>query len=109
MVLLDAAVMLGVLGLVVYGAIRLLTQDQTRPQPQPPRRLPPGPTHWRPTHYDLDGVTHVVLRKVSVDGEVLDEHVVATVPVGDPGYDAAFLAAMSTARERRALFEAEDE
>jgi hypothetical protein len=40
---------------------------------------------------------------------VLDEHVVARIPVDDPDYDAKFMAAMAAARERRALFEAEEE
>ena len=40
---------------------------------------------------------------------ILDEHVVETLALGDPEYDAKFLAAMSTARERRALFESEQD
>ena len=51
----------------------------------------------------------MVLQKISSSGVVLDEHVVATVPVDDPDYDAKFLTAMNTARERRALFEAEQD
>jgi hypothetical protein len=51
----------------------------------------------------------VALQKVSPSGtDVLDEHVVATIRVDDPRYDERFLAAMATARERQALFEAED-
>jgi len=40
---------------------------------------------------------------------VVDEHVIATLRVDDPEYDAKFLSAMATARERRALFEAENQ
>jgi hypothetical protein len=40
---------------------------------------------------------------------VVDEHAIASIPVDDPEYDAKFLTAMSIARERRALFEAEEE
>jgi hypothetical protein len=40
---------------------------------------------------------------------VLNEHVVARIPVGDPEYDAKFMAAMAAARERRAVFEAEED
>jgi hypothetical protein len=34
--------------------------------------------------------------------------VITKLDVEDPDYDAKFLAAMATARERRALFEAEE-
>ena len=103
MVLLEAVVVIGLVWAVVYGTIRLLGS-------------PPAPVGaavragtWRTAHYDLKGETHVVVQKVSENGEkVLDEHTVATVRVEDPEYDAKFLAAMATARERRALFEAED-
>jgi hypothetical protein len=104
MVLLEAALVVGMVWLVVYGTIRLLTRPQSR------ERHPVAPTGaWRAVHYDVQGRTHVVLQRTSPDGDyVLDEHVIATVPVEDPEYDAKFLAAMSTARERRALFEAEE-
>jgi hypothetical protein len=39
---------------------------------------------------------------------VLDEHVIATVRSDDPEYDDKFLVAMNAARQRQALFEAED-
>jgi hypothetical protein len=104
-VLLEAAVVAGVLALVVYATIRLLT----RPPGAPGRSrsaLPAG--EWRVDHVDVDGRTRVLLQKVLPgSGEVVDEHVVATIPVDDPDYDAAFLRAMATARERRALFESE--
>ena len=35
-------------------------------------------------------------------------YTVDTIPVDDPGYEERFLAAMMTANERRALFEAEE-
>ena len=64
---------------------------------------------WAEKHYDVQGTTRVVLQRISPTGDaVLDEHVIATVPVDDPEYDAKFLDAMSTARERRALFETEE-
>ena len=51
-----------------------------------------------------------MVQKLSPGGaNILSEHVVTTIPVGDPDYDAKFLAAMSTARERRAMFESEDD
>jgi hypothetical protein len=103
MVLLEAAVVAGLVWAIVYGTLRLLdSASGTRPAAVRAGR-------WRAAHYDVKGETRVVLQKVSASGDkVLDEHIVATVPVGDPDYDATFLAAMATARERRALFEAED-
>jgi hypothetical protein len=100
--MLEAAVVVGVLALVVYATIRLLAR-------------PPGPTRsavpageWRVDHVDVDGRTRVLLQKVLPgSGQVVDEHVVATIPVDDPDYEAEFLRAMATARERRALFESE--
>lgn len=106
MVLLEAAVVIAMVGLVIYGTIRLLTRAPAERQP----RAVPGGGHWRVAHLDTAGETRVVLQKVSDTGAwVLDEHVIATVASDDPDYDAKFLAAMSAARERRALFETEDE
>ena len=103
MVLLEAAFVIGLAGLLVYGTIRLLTRPQDRELPAS------SAGHWVTAHYDVKGATHVVVQKTSPTGvKVLDEHKVATIPVDDPEYDAKFLAAMATARERRALFEAED-
>jgi hypothetical protein len=103
MVVLEAALVIGMVYLIVYATIRLLT----RPQPQ---RTPVAATgRWRAVHYDVQGTTRVVLQRISPNGDaVLDEHVIATVPVDDPEYDARFLEAMNTARERRALFETEE-
>jgi hypothetical protein len=104
MAILEAAMVFGMLGIVVYATIRSLTS------PQGPRRPVLRAGHWRCAHYDVDGVTRVVLQKLPPDGaEVLDEHLVATVPIDDPEYEARFLSAMATARERRALFDSEEE
>jgi hypothetical protein len=104
MVLLEAAVVIGIFCVIVGGAIRLLTRPPEHQRPA----LAAG--QWRAVHYDVKGDTHVVLQKVSASGaNVLDEHVVATIPVDDPEYEARFLAAMSAARERRALFDTEEE
>jgi hypothetical protein len=101
MVFLEAAFVIGLFGLLVYGALRLLTRSQDR--------LPASSAGiWVTAHYDAKGATHVVVQKTSPTGvNVLDEHNVATIRIEDPEYDAKFLAAMATARERRALFEAE--
>jgi hypothetical protein len=104
MVLIDAVVVLGVIGLVVYGAARLLS----RARYQLPAASSPG--QWRATHYDVKGVTKVVLQKMSTGGaNLLNEHVVATIPLHDPEYDTKFMTAMAAARERRAMFESEED
>lgn len=103
MVLAEAVLVLGVFAVLVFAALRLLMRPNDQ---QPPASLT---GEWRITHYDKAGVTSVVLQKVSEAGGVLDEHVIAELPVDDPEYDQKFLAAMSTARERRALFEVEEE
>ena len=104
MALLEAALAVGMVWLIIYGTIRLMTRSQDQRRPVSPAG------QWQAAHYDVGAVTHVVLQKISPSGvDVLDEHVIATIPVADSDYDAKFLTAMSTARERRALFEAEEE
>jgi len=103
MVFLEAAVVLGTLGLLVYWILMLLDRPGGTAQ-----SVATG--HWRTTHYDAQGRTRVVLQKVSSGGvNVLDEHVVDSIPIDDPAYEDRFLTAMATARERRALFEAEED
>jgi hypothetical protein len=101
--LLRTLVVLGMAALVVYVAVTTLMRGARRPA-----ALQTG-GRWQTAHYEVDGATRVVVRKVLPDGvTVVDEQLVATVPVDDPGYDASFLDAMARARERLALFEAED-
>lgn len=69
-----------------------------------------APAHWRVTHYDVDGETRVVLQKYDDHRDkVLGQHFVGAIPLDDPDYDARFLAVMDSARQRRALFEAEED
>jgi hypothetical protein len=103
MVLLEAAVVFGMLGLVVYTTIRLLTVPVAPPRPAA------QPGTWRTAHYDAEGETRVVLQKVSPGGGVVDEHLVDAVRVDDPAYDQRFMTAMATARERLAMFVAEED
>jgi hypothetical protein len=104
MVMVEAAVVIGLLGVVIYAITSLLL----RPQDQ--RRPSSLPGTWRVAHYDAKGETHVVLQRISESGtEVLDEHVVAIFRSDDSEYDDLFLAAMNTARQRQALFEAEED
>lgn len=90
---------------VIYGAVLLIV----RPRDQHAAPLT-GPGVWRVAHYDVTGATRVSLQKVAASGaSVLDEHVIAEIETADPDYDAKFLVAMDTARERRAMFEVEDD
>jgi hypothetical protein len=102
--LLRGLVVLGLIAVVVVVTVRVLSSSTHRP-----RALPAG-GHWRTAHYEVDGATRVVVQRVvPEDATLLDEHLVATVPVDAPDYDARFLEAMARARQRVALFEAEDE
>ena len=101
--LVEAALLVAVVGILVYVMALLLL----RPQHQ--GRTAPLSGTWRIAHHDGKGMTYVVLQRVDEGRqEVLDEHVVASIPTDDPAYDERFLAAMQTARQRLALFEAEE-
>jgi hypothetical protein len=103
MALVEAAFVLGTAGLVLYALLRVVLRTQDT-------RKPIGAGRWLVVHYDLKGETLVVLQKTPHERSgVLDEHLVAAIATDDVDYDAKFLAAMATARERRALFEAEEE
>lgn len=103
MVMVEAAFVFGLVGLILYGIFSLLLRppDQRRPSPR-------GGT-WHVVHFDAGQETHVVLQKVAESGAtVVDEHAIATIRSDDPGYDEKFLAAMDAARRRQALFETEE-
>jgi hypothetical protein len=103
MVMLDGALVVVVLGIVVYGIAFALLRPQEQRHPASLSGT------WRVAHYDTKQETHVVLQKIAEGGsQVLDEHVVATFRSDDPDYDDLFLTAMNTARHRQALFESED-
>jgi hypothetical protein len=103
MVMVEAVLVVGLLGLAIFWVTSLLLRSANHG----PQASPPGT--WRVAHYDVRGETRVVLQKVRErDTKVLDEHVIASVRSDDPDYDDKFLVAMSTARQRQALFEAED-
>jgi hypothetical protein len=103
MVMLEGLLVVGAVGLLLYVAIRALLSDQGR------GRVAVTPGQWRTAHYDVDGRTRVVVQKTTPSGTyVVDEHVIAEIPVGDPDYDQLFLAAMATARQRKAIFETEE-
>lgn len=103
MIVVDALLLLVLIGGAVFLVMRAVSSSVGRT-----REL--GPGTWRTAHYDAKGATKVVVRKVSANGvNIINEHVVATVRLDDPEYDAHFMAAMATARERRAIFESEDD
>ena len=104
MLVLDRAVLLGIVGVIIYVTISLLMR-----RVQQLRVTSAAGARWQATHFARDGQTHVVVRKVLADGAtVVDEHRVATVAEDDPDYDAKFLEAMAQARQRVALFESEE-
>ncbi|HET7278758.1 MAG TPA: hypothetical protein VFJ22_11805 [Dermatophilaceae bacterium] len=96
-------------GLLSVGAIALLVYAVIRALPSGPGHPAVAAGQWRTAHYDVDGRTRVVVHKVTHGGgEVLDEHVIAEIPVNDPEYDVLFMTAMATARQRKAIFETEE-
>ena len=103
MVMVEAVILIGLVGLMIFWMTSLLLRSAN----QDPQFSPSGT--WRVAHYDAKGETRVVLQKVrDGDSRVLDEHVITSVRSDDPEYDDKFLAAMNAARQRQALFEAED-
>jgi hypothetical protein len=99
----EGLLVLVIIGVLVYLVIRALPSSRGQ---QPRTALTAGP--WRTTHYDVDGRTKVVVQRVTPAGtHVLDEHVIAEIPVSEPDYDQLFMTAMATARQRQAIFESE--
>jgi hypothetical protein len=106
MAVLEALVVLVGAGLVVYLLLSWLLKATSSPGGG---AAAAGPGRWRSAHYDVRGDTRVVVQKLSPDGmTVLDEHTVAVLTPGDADYDDKFLAAMTVARQRQALFESEE-
>jgi len=104
MVMLEAVIVVGLAGLLVFWVVSLFL----RPASEGPQVSPAGT--WRVAHYDVKGETRVVLQKVREgDTRVVDEHAIASIPSDDPDFDERFLTAMTAARQRQALFEAEDD
>ncbi len=102
--LLQAGFVIAAVVVLVYalGQLRHRTPGRRRPAVA----VPGG--RWETHHHDVRGVTRVVVRRVSPNGtNILDEHQVAEIPTDAPDYDTRFMTAMATARERVALFEAE--
>jgi hypothetical protein len=99
--LLEAMAVLGVAGLLIYGLLRVVMR--------PPAQSTALGSQWHVEHFDRRGRTVVVVRRRSSGGHtILDEHAIATIAADDPEYEEKFMAAMASARQRRAVFEAED-
>ena len=79
MVMLEAAIVVGLAGLLVFWVVSYLLRSTG----QGPQVTPAGT--WRVAHYDAKGETRVVLQKVREgDTRVVDEHVIASVRADDP-------------------------
>jgi hypothetical protein len=103
MVMLEAVILIGLLGVVIFVMTSHLLVSTD------PGHESSAVGTWRVAHYDAKGETRVVLQRVPEGGaRVLDEHVITSIRADDPEYDDKFLAAMNAARLRRALFESED-
>jgi hypothetical protein len=101
-ILLELALIVGLVWAMVSLTLWLL--DRTNAP------VPATPAHWRVTHYDADGETRVVLQKYNKEGDkVLGQHIIGAIPLDDPDYEERFLSVMDSARQRRALFEAEED
>lgn len=105
MIVVELALVVLCVWAVAHVAFRLLG----RPLAGVP--VPSTTARWRITHYDADGETRVVLERQDVHGDRGRgrQHVVGTIPLDDPDYEATFLALMDAARQRRAIFEAEED
>ena len=104
MVMVEALFVIGLVGLMVFAVVSLLGRSVDERRPTSLLGT------WQVAHYDAKGETHIVLGKISDSGsKVLDEHVITSFRADDPEYEARFMAGMDTARQRQALFEAEDE
>ena len=101
-ILVELALLAVLVWAFVHGVLWLMDR--------PVRPALPAPVRWRVTHHDSGGETRVLLEKYGDRGDrVLGRHVVGTIRLDDPDYDDRFLALMDAARQRRALFEAEED
>jgi hypothetical protein len=118
--LVELALILGVLGLLVFGGLALWRALQR--EAGGAGRLPSGPraelaaaiaqARWAPAHDEVDGLTRVLVRRAytGLDGRpvVLEERVMETFPAQDPAWEALFTEAMSKARFRCSYLNSEE-
>ena len=107
---------LGILGVVGSALVNALRQGSAG-APLPSRQRAEvaaavAQARWVPGHDEVDGATRVLLRRTytGLDGlpVVLEERLLETFPAHDPGWEARFTEAMSTARFRCAYLNAEE-
>jgi hypothetical protein len=117
--LVELALILAVLGLLVFGGLAFwrALQREAGAGPLPSRERAElaasiARARWIPGHDEVDGTTRVLLRRTytGLDGRpaVLEERVLDTFPAQDPGWEARFTEAMSNARFRCAYLNAEE-
>src|SRR4051812_19637980 len=118
--LVELALILAVLGLLVFGAAAFWRALQGEPGGTP--RLPNrargelaaaiAQARWTPAHDEVDGTTRVLVRRsyTGLDGQpvVLEERVLETFPAHDPAWEALFTEAMSKARFRCSYLNTEE-
>lgn len=118
--LLELALILGLLGLLVVGAVafwRALQGGAGGPARLPSRSRAElaasiAQARWAPAHDEVDRTTRVLVRRAytSLDGRpvVMEERVLDTFPADDPAWEARFTEAMAKARFRCSYLNAEE-
>lgn len=113
------ALVIGLIGFVVWGAYRAFQRGL--PAGGPPR-LPAGDrawvaeqiarARWTAAHDEVDGTTRILLRRgyTGLDGQpaVLEERVFETFPSDEPAWEARFTEGLANARYRCSYLNAED-
>jgi hypothetical protein len=110
--LVELALIVAVLGLLVFGAAAFWRALQGAPggaRPLPNRARAElaaaiAQARWAPAHDEADGTTRVLVRRTytGLDGRpvVLEDRVLETFPAEDPAWEARFTEAMARARFR---------
>jgi hypothetical protein len=118
--LVELALIVAVLGLLIFGAAAFWRTLQGAPDGPP--RLPNraraelaaaiAQARWAPAHDEVDGSTRVLVRRAytGLDGRpvVLEDRVLETFPAEDPAWEARFTEAMARARFRCSYLNTEE-
>jgi hypothetical protein len=92
---------------VVLAVVYLIYRAATTSARGRPRQLPPG-GRWQPRHYADGGLTVVTVARLTSNGELIEEHVVAHIPDLDEDWTRKFLEAKQEAEERAFHLNAEN-
>jgi hypothetical protein len=118
--LVELALIVAVLGLLVFGAAALwrALQGQTGGVAALPSRQRAelaaaiAQARWAPAHDEVDGTTRVLVRRAytGLDGRpvVLEDRVLETFPAQDPAWEVTFTEAMARARFRCSYLNTEE-